>query len=594
MRGSLKAVDLGDRPKYETLSYTWGRFEGNASIRLHDVCDLRVTDHLLCALRRLRKRWTVRTILVDAICINQMDNEEKSQQVSIMGDVYSRGECVNIWFGEYEGCTNLERCMAVFARFFIESIRDIAYTRSKYLHPLPRVLTRAYLRKAKSKVISPLGSILAQQVPQWHTRVWTVQEYVLSQKSYACFGPIRIELRGSIDYRLLYYGVIPADSKYTSCQRQIRELAYHLKALNRATEDVQEGALTIMSSLERFRGTLATDLRDHVYSLIGLLNSDEAILIPPDYGSSCAEVFARAMYASLRVGKNQRTDRLVILAFVGLNQVERQAKVEGLPSWAVDFSTPPKMIYGDFDLERRGTPLCLEGKISLEFQVDLIKSSESSLQLVTRGVILGSVSGIWSYSPRDLRHDFDEDSDDGSSAVILSLLNFIYNAVQVAISDGDLPSSLSAGLKRKKVEVESTIVNPLLLHSLAHDSSGILTWVLDSWQYLAGLHSTFEDLTKERYRSYLTDYLESYLGYQTDGNLHVVATSRGFVGVGPATMTPGDVIALLPGSGWPVILSPRGEQWVFRGLIWVQGLMEGETWPETNNWNFEERELRLI
>jgi hypothetical protein len=36
---------------------------------------------------------------IDAICINQSDNEEKSQQVRLMGEIYSKAEVVRVWLG---------------------------------------------------------------------------------------------------------------------------------------------------------------------------------------------------------------------------------------------------------------------------------------------------------------------------------------------------------------------------------------------------------------------------------------------------------------------------------------------------------------
>jgi hypothetical protein len=39
-------------------------------------------------------------ILVDAICINQEDNDEKGQQVSLMSEMYSEAVTVVIWLGK--------------------------------------------------------------------------------------------------------------------------------------------------------------------------------------------------------------------------------------------------------------------------------------------------------------------------------------------------------------------------------------------------------------------------------------------------------------------------------------------------------------
>lgn len=62
IRGTLKVVALASRPKYETLSYTWGASEEGSVIRLNDNYEISITDNLFRALRRLRKGWMTRTV----------------------------------------------------------------------------------------------------------------------------------------------------------------------------------------------------------------------------------------------------------------------------------------------------------------------------------------------------------------------------------------------------------------------------------------------------------------------------------------------------------------------------------------------------
>ncbi|SCO91981.1 uncharacterized protein FRV6_16109 [Fusarium oxysporum] len=58
-----------------------------------------VTDNLYEALHRLRAISDCRLIWIDQICINQHDLQERSQQASIMRDIYSKAELVNAWLG---------------------------------------------------------------------------------------------------------------------------------------------------------------------------------------------------------------------------------------------------------------------------------------------------------------------------------------------------------------------------------------------------------------------------------------------------------------------------------------------------------------
>jgi hypothetical protein len=47
----------------------------------------------------LRLEDRKRLIWADAVCINQADDEEKSWQVRMMGDVYRNADRVLIWLG---------------------------------------------------------------------------------------------------------------------------------------------------------------------------------------------------------------------------------------------------------------------------------------------------------------------------------------------------------------------------------------------------------------------------------------------------------------------------------------------------------------
>jgi Heterokaryon incompatibility protein (HET) len=41
-------------------------------------------------------------IWADAICINQIDTSEKTEQVPLMADIYERAELVLVWLGKDE------------------------------------------------------------------------------------------------------------------------------------------------------------------------------------------------------------------------------------------------------------------------------------------------------------------------------------------------------------------------------------------------------------------------------------------------------------------------------------------------------------
>jgi Heterokaryon incompatibility protein (HET) len=84
---------------YEALSYVWGNPDETVPILIGDHY-FKVTKNLHAALLRLRNHSFERILWVDAICINQADDQEKALQVQNMGKIYDQASRVIIWFGE--------------------------------------------------------------------------------------------------------------------------------------------------------------------------------------------------------------------------------------------------------------------------------------------------------------------------------------------------------------------------------------------------------------------------------------------------------------------------------------------------------------
>lgn len=95
---NLVEFPLDSPDQYEALSYTWDDQKPTRDITCNEAC-LRVTENVFQALRQLRKsrKGGRRILWIDAICINQNDQAEKTVQVSMMGNIYARAHRVNIW-----------------------------------------------------------------------------------------------------------------------------------------------------------------------------------------------------------------------------------------------------------------------------------------------------------------------------------------------------------------------------------------------------------------------------------------------------------------------------------------------------------------
>lgn len=98
----VKASDLGQH-RYETISYHWGCSDTCQRIMI-DGKILPITQNAYLALKRVAYTDKHRIIWLDSVCIHQEDVEERTQQVLLMGQVYShsQGNLIHLVEGEEE------------------------------------------------------------------------------------------------------------------------------------------------------------------------------------------------------------------------------------------------------------------------------------------------------------------------------------------------------------------------------------------------------------------------------------------------------------------------------------------------------------
>lgn len=88
-----------ERRPFETISYCWGDPSERATINVNEL-SVSVPASSAAALRRVRFRTKVRTVWIDAICINQGDLQERGQQVQFMRHIYPNGLRNLVYLGE--------------------------------------------------------------------------------------------------------------------------------------------------------------------------------------------------------------------------------------------------------------------------------------------------------------------------------------------------------------------------------------------------------------------------------------------------------------------------------------------------------------
>jgi len=98
-----KRLSGEEKIEFEALSWSWSRNSWNEKIKIKqgdDVFVFLVPPSLVNALKALRWKRKVRTLWVDAICIDQSRPEEKNHQVPMMSLIYGIAKKVCIWIGD--------------------------------------------------------------------------------------------------------------------------------------------------------------------------------------------------------------------------------------------------------------------------------------------------------------------------------------------------------------------------------------------------------------------------------------------------------------------------------------------------------------
>jgi hypothetical protein len=137
---------------YEALSYVWGGEEKPKSI-LIDGQELAITQNLHTALLRLRNCRFPRIIWVDAVCIDQANNNEKELQIQLMATIYAKASRVIVWLGAAEG--NSDQAL--------DAIR---------IASSPRFESKRYRQTAQASIWLAELAILQLLKRPWFSRIW--------------------------------------------------------------------------------------------------------------------------------------------------------------------------------------------------------------------------------------------------------------------------------------------------------------------------------------------------------------------------------------------------------------------------------------
>ncbi|KAI4916359.1 uncharacterized protein J4E92_009276 [Alternaria infectoria] len=178
MSPTLSVKDLASAAgTFACVSYVWGDPNKTVSIEV-DNQEVQITKNLFDFLCHIRDPNETLTLWADAICINQADLNEKSQQVAMMGDIYSRCSVVHIWLGTISD--SLPPGTAPFA--WIEHMAE-----GKHWHTLPGILDEQDGKPSEEFTNDRIAFDLMISSPWWQ-RSWTVQEVILPKSTILWYG----------------------------------------------------------------------------------------------------------------------------------------------------------------------------------------------------------------------------------------------------------------------------------------------------------------------------------------------------------------------------------------------------------------------
>ncbi|RYP79495.1 hypothetical protein DL770_006634 [Monosporascus sp. CRB-9-2] len=334
LNATLESFDLDDAPSYEAVSYCWGDPTPSEQMII-DGCIFRLTQSAYKLLLARRSFWRQRWIWIDAICINQQDEVEKSAQVRLMQEIYKKASQVVVFPGGGIVQARLASIMLYEVFAAQKTYEGTGVDFNKFF-------------------------FADRQSPRWHAfselfrspyfhRVWVIQEITVGREVLLYYGGryipwyIFIEVASSCLDPHRRNLLLHTDT--TGTRSFIDKSAFEniavMSLLHNGWDIVETTNSGHFGELDHFKlGTIlfntanfkSTDPRDKIFALLGLATDAGDGRLVPDYRKAPSQVYTEATQ-HLIAGKG--TIALLSLAGTGFNHPR---KVQSLPSWVPDFS----------------------------------------------------------------------------------------------------------------------------------------------------------------------------------------------------------------------------------------------------------------
>jgi hypothetical protein len=312
-------------PRYEALSYTWGSPENTETVFVEPTetklprptaTTLQIGRSLSTALRHLRCPDTTRMMWIDAVCINQADEAERSVQVKRMSYIYKLAYRVVVWLGSRRDSSDLALSTLRYLGDQVEYSRNGFHVR----HPEATEsywFRFTYTLPYHEETWRALHELLKRS---WFQRLWILQEVQL-----ASFLTVIQCGHDQIPWPIFRRALMCLKFKKYVPTLQLRETFKFTSLI--ALDNLNYPIYTLLLAIRRQK---CSDPRDKIYGLLGVASPMFAKEIHPKYSSPAGEVYKDALLADFN-----HTKRLELLQSCSL--VER---LIDSPSWVADWSFP--------------------------------------------------------------------------------------------------------------------------------------------------------------------------------------------------------------------------------------------------------------
>ncbi|KAI1034595.1 hypothetical protein LB504_004597 [Fusarium proliferatum] len=380
-------VSLEQPPPYKAISYTWGDTGDTRKIEI-EGCLIPIAVSLHGALQALRKKQSSVLVWADALCINQKDRDERSQQVQLMPFIYSNADSVAIWLGPEENDSTR-------AASFLDAIATTGEPFGS--SNISKLLAAGAENGDLLAVVSLFGR-------EYWRRLWVVQEVFNAKRIMVHCGSTRLEWkkyqsasvlfsqrRGELIFNnkdQLKRRLATSPDQFSYVQTLIYQGPASLPDLKFHMSDAEEALLQVLRTCRR---KLASDPRDKLYGILGVLPASIREEFRADYNLSVKDVYTEIVDFLLKT-----TEKLDIICEAIHFPVH--TSTANLPTFVPDWSHIPQTSAMGFKYNFSASG---SSKAICRFRDERLNKLEiSGLEIdvvQSKGVVVGTLCNLGDY-----------------------------------------------------------------------------------------------------------------------------------------------------------------------------------------------------